>query len=267
MGHSRYHKTGISAIRSDQGVSTQEVATPGAAEEVLTRSAEVVQLFRAPRPVTVCHQEPAPQGVPLGHTLSRDGSIESLISSSAKPALRGEDPCRKTHCMRSKGADIAKRQQHLESCYTKQCGAHLHGTHSCHRAHCNSLMSLDVALQVQQKVTTDIEGIETELVGSSACKICMLESAEASQQQINIPAMQHSNAWRTMSVWSKRLLLCSASMWPLSGPFHQSRQLLSHGTQVHLGSNPAVFMISLQEQYIYIGKLFACRLFPKVHGS
>ena len=38
----------LSAIRSDQGVSTQEVATPGAAEEVLTRSAEVVQLFRRP---------------------------------------------------------------------------------------------------------------------------------------------------------------------------------------------------------------------------
>lgn len=45
------------------------------------------------------------------------------------------------------------------------------GDISLKRAYCVSLMSLDVALQVHQKVTTDIKGIETELVRFSAYKM------------------------------------------------------------------------------------------------
>ena len=143
--------------------------------DALCRGGAAVQ---APRPVTVCHQEPAPQGVPLGTHCRETAALKA--SSQAVQSLPSEEKVlvAKLIACAHKGADIAKRQQYLESCYTKQCRAHLHGRHSCHRAYCNSLMSPDVALQVQQKVTTDIEGIETELVGSSACKICMLESAE-----------------------------------------------------------------------------------------
>ena len=65
---------------------------------------------------------------------------------------------------------MSPRQQHLEGCYTSNAEPTFMGDIPRIEPTASSLMSVDVALQVHQKVTTDIEGIETELVRFFAYK-------------------------------------------------------------------------------------------------